>query len=129
MKSFSRQMPHWFSPYYFLKLFICSKTIKLQITELRLNVVRSLTCFDPSEQPLEDRHVAVHWNVNILEPLSWKEKRLQLLRGMCHGAIIKEWRRHLRIVDTGNYEAPFKAGCQPLFVLTGCLLLITPAFL
>ena len=45
-----------------------------------------------------------------------------------HGVIIKIWRRHLSIVDTGNYEAPFRAGCQPFFVLTGCLLLLhTPA--
>ena len=35
----------------------------------------------------------------------------------------KIWRRHLSIVDTGNCEAPFRAGCQPLFVLAGCLLL------
>ena len=33
------------------------------------------------------------------------------------------WRRHLSIVDTGNCEAPYQAGCQPLIVLTGCLLL------
>ena len=37
--------------------------------------------------------------------------------------IIETWRRHLSIVDTGIYEAPFPAGCQPLFVLIGCLLL------
>ena len=30
---------------------------------------------------------------------------------------------HLRIADTGNCEAPFWTGCQPLFVLAGCLLL------
>ena len=37
------------------------------------------------------------------------------------GVIIKIW--HLSIVDTGNCEAPFRAGCQPLFVPAGCLLL------
>ena len=40
-----------------------------------------------------------------------------------HGVIIKKWRRHLSIVDTGNCEASFRSGCQPLFVLAGCFLL------
>ena len=37
-----------------------------------------------------------------------------------HGVSIKKWRRHLSIVDTGNCEASFRSGCQPLFVLAGC---------
>ena len=40
------------------------------------------------------------------------------------------WRGHLSIVDSGNYcEATFRAGCQPLSVLTGCHFLITPSLL
>ena len=44
-------------------------------------------------------------------------------RSISYG-VIRIWRRHLSIVDTdNNCEAPFWAGCQPLFVLAGCLLL------
>ena len=44
--------------------------------------------------------------------------------------IIKIWKRHLSIVDKRNYcEAPFRAGCQPLFVLAGCHLLDYSSFL
>ena len=39
-----------------------------------------------------------------------------------HG-VVKIQRRHLSIVDTGNCEAPFWAGCQTRFVLAGCFLL------
>ena len=39
-----------------------------------------------------------------------------------HG-VVKIRRQHLSIVDTGNCEAAFRAGCQPFFVLAGRLLL------
>ena len=37
--------------------------------------------------------------------------------------VIKIWRRHLSYFNTSNCEAYFRAGCQPLFVVAGCLLL------
>ena len=46
--------------------------------------------------------------------------KLFVINCLSHG-VIKIW--HLSILYAGNCEAPFRVGCQPLFVLTGCLLL------
>ena len=50
-------------------------------------------------------------------------KQCVLLMRSYNGVIIETWRRHFSIVDTGNCDAHFRADCQPLFVLAGCLLL------
>ena len=46
-------------------------------------------------------------------------KQCVFLMRSYYGVIIETWRRHLSIVDTGNCEEPFRADCQPLFVLAG----------